>query len=64
MHEDHLFRIPESLSYEEGALVEPLSVALHAVKRSGVRLGKHQRRIRRGGYRAARDNAAPAGIRR
>lgn len=38
-HEDHLFRIPERLSYEEGALVEPLSVALHAVKRSGVRLG-------------------------
>lgn len=36
-HEDRLFRLPDGLSYAEGALVEPLSVALHAVKRSGVR---------------------------
>jgi len=38
-HEDRVFRLPEGLSYEEGALVEPLSVALHAVQKSGVRLG-------------------------
>jgi threonine dehydrogenase-like Zn-dependent dehydrogenase len=39
-HEDRVFRLPDSLSYEEGALVEPLSVALHAVKKSGVRLAE------------------------
>ncbi len=38
-HENHVFRLPQGLSYEEGALVEPLSVALHAVQKSGVRLG-------------------------
>jgi threonine dehydrogenase-like Zn-dependent dehydrogenase len=38
-HENHVFCLPEGLSYEEGALIEPLSVALHAVKKSGVRLG-------------------------
>lgn len=37
--EQHVFRLPDSLSYEEGALVEPLSVALHAVKKSGMQLG-------------------------
>ena len=39
-HEERVFRLPDSLSYAEGALVEPLSVALHAVKRSGVRLAE------------------------
>ncbi len=39
VHEDRAFRLPDNISYEEGALVEPLSVALHAVKRSGIRLG-------------------------
>lgn len=33
------FKIPESMSFEEGALLEPLSVALHAVRRSGLRIG-------------------------
>lgn len=40
VHEDRAFRLPESISDEEGALVEPLSVALHAVKISGIRLGQ------------------------
>lgn len=40
VHEDRAFRLPDNISYEEGALVEPLSVALHAVKRSGIRLGQ------------------------
>ena len=31
--------LPDGLSYAEGALVEPLSVALHAVKRSQLRIG-------------------------
>lgn len=40
VHEDHVFRLPQAISYEEGALLEPLSVALHAVKLSGIRLGQ------------------------
>ena len=39
VHQDHAFRLPENISYEEGALIEPLSVAMHAVKKSGIRLG-------------------------
>ena len=34
-----LHRLPDSLSYEEGALLEPLSVALAGIDRSGLRLG-------------------------
>lgn len=34
-----LHKLPDSLSYEEGALLEPLSVALWGVDRSGLRLG-------------------------
>ncbi len=37
--EKRTYLLPDSLSYEEGALIEPLSVALHAVKKSGIRLG-------------------------
>lgn len=33
-------RIPDSISFEEGALLEPLSVSLHAVRRSGVSVGQ------------------------
>lgn len=35
--EDFAFKLPENLSYEEGALIEPLAVGLHAVRRAGVR---------------------------
>jgi 2-desacetyl-2-hydroxyethyl bacteriochlorophyllide A dehydrogenase len=38
--EERVFKLPDHLSYEEGALVEPLAVALHAVKKSGIRLGQ------------------------
>lgn len=38
--EDHAFKLPAHLSYEEGALIEPLAVALHAVKNSGICLGQ------------------------
>jgi len=31
-----LFKLPDNVSSRDGALVEPLSVGLHAVKRSGV----------------------------
>nr|POF11523.1 l-arabinitol 4-dehydrogenase [Quercus suber] len=34
-----LHRIPDSMTYEEGALLEPLSVALAGIERSGLRLG-------------------------
>jgi 2-desacetyl-2-hydroxyethyl bacteriochlorophyllide A dehydrogenase len=40
VHEDRAHKLPENVSYAEGALVEPLSVALHAVKKSGMRLGQ------------------------
>ncbi|PQE06914.1 sorbitol xylitol dehydrogenase protein [Rutstroemia sp. NJR-2017a BBW] len=37
--EDFCFKLPEHVSFEEGALVEPLSVAVHCVKLAGVRPG-------------------------
>lgn len=33
-------QLPESMSWEEGAMIEPLSVAIHAVRRSGLRAGQ------------------------
>ena len=35
----YVYKIPESLSYEAGALIEPLAVAVHAVKRAKIGLG-------------------------
>lgn len=32
-------KLPDNLSYEDGAMLEPLSVALAGVQRAGVRLG-------------------------
>ncbi len=32
--------MPDCLSYETGALIEPLAVASHAVQRAGIRLGE------------------------
>jgi L-iditol 2-dehydrogenase len=37
--EDFVFPIPESLSFEAAALVEPLSVGVHALKRAGFQPG-------------------------
>ena len=34
-----LHRLPDKLTYEEGALLEPLSVSLAGIERSGLRLG-------------------------
>lgn len=34
-----LYRLPDNVSYEEGALLEPLSVGVHACKRAGVTVG-------------------------
>lgn len=36
----YVYRLPEHLSFEEGALIEPLAVATHAVRRADVRLGE------------------------
>ena len=36
----YLHRLPDTLSFTEGALLEPLSVVLHAFERSPVRLGQ------------------------
>ena len=33
---DYLFKMPDSMSFQEGSLVEPLSVGIHAVRRSGL----------------------------
>jgi 2-desacetyl-2-hydroxyethyl bacteriochlorophyllide A dehydrogenase len=35
-----VYKLPESFSFEEGTLIEPLSVALHAVKNSGISIGQ------------------------
>ena len=36
---DFAFKVPEGVSYEEAALVEPLSVGIHAVERAQLKLG-------------------------
>lgn len=41
--EERLFRIPDNVSYEEAALVEPVSVAYHAVWGSGGGAAPHDR---------------------
>ena len=38
VEEAKVLKIPESMSYDEGALVEPLAVACHALKRSEIEL--------------------------
>lgn len=37
--ESWLHLIPEDMTFEEGALLEPLAVALAGLERSGLRLG-------------------------
>lgn len=41
--EERLFRIPDNVSYEEAALVEPVSVVYHGVWRSGGGVAPHDR---------------------
>jgi len=33
-------RLPDNVSFEEGALLEPLSVAVHACRRAGITIGQ------------------------
>jgi len=35
-----VYKLPDNVTFEEGALVEPLAVAIHAVRRSGVETGQ------------------------
>ena len=35
----NLFRLPDSLSYEDGAFIEPVAVTLHVLRRSGMTPG-------------------------
>jgi len=35
----YVYKLPDHLSYEAGALIEPLAVAVHAVKRAKIGLG-------------------------
>ncbi|NPV70196.1 MAG: alcohol dehydrogenase catalytic domain-containing protein [Firmicutes bacterium] len=37
--EDYWYKFPDSLSWEEGALIEPATVGVHAVYRSDVKIG-------------------------
>jgi len=38
--ENWVHKLPENISFEEGALLEPLSVAVHAVRKSGLQFGE------------------------
>jgi (R,R)-butanediol dehydrogenase/meso-butanediol dehydrogenase/diacetyl reductase/L-iditol 2-dehydrogenase len=38
--EPYVYRLPDRLSYKAGALIEPMSVATHAVRRADIRLGE------------------------
>ena len=38
--ENRTYLLPDSITLEEGTLIEPLSVALHAVKKSGISIGQ------------------------
>ena len=38
--EPYVYKIPGHLSYDGGALIEPLAVATHAVRRAGIKLGE------------------------
>ncbi|XP_039246044.1 sorbitol dehydrogenase isoform X2 [Pipra filicauda] len=35
----YCYKLPDNVTFEEGALIEPLSVGIHACKRAGVTLG-------------------------
>ena len=43
-------RLPDNVSFEEGALIEPLSVGLHACRRSRMSIGNKVLVCGAGGY--------------
>jgi len=38
---DFCYKLPDHVTYDEGAMCEPLSVGIHACNRAGVKLGSH-----------------------
>ena len=40
VRESNAYHLPDHLSYNAGALIEPLAVAVHAVRRAGIALGE------------------------
>ena len=40
VEEPYIYKLPEHLSYNAGALIEPLAVATHAVKRADIKMGE------------------------
>jgi 2-desacetyl-2-hydroxyethyl bacteriochlorophyllide A dehydrogenase len=39
--QQRVYKLPVNVTFEEGALVEPLAVAVHAVKKAGIMMGDH-----------------------
>jgi 2-desacetyl-2-hydroxyethyl bacteriochlorophyllide A dehydrogenase len=37
--QDRVYKLPDNITFEEGALLEPLAVSIHAVKKAGIELG-------------------------
>jgi len=41
-HEPHLIhKVPDTMSWEQAAMVEPLTISIHSVHRAGVKKGEH-----------------------
>jgi len=38
---DFCYKMPDHMTFEEGALLEPLSVGVHACRRAGIKVGSH-----------------------
>lgn len=39
-HDKNIFKISENISYDKGALIEPLAVGVHAVRQADIKLGE------------------------
>lgn len=37
----YVYKIPDTMTYDQAALIEPISVAMHAVRRSGIKPGQN-----------------------
>lgn len=41
VNEEHIIKLPDSISYNHGAMIEPMAVAIHALRRAGSVEGKN-----------------------